>query len=723
MTEEFDDMIPVELPDVQLLTEEELRIKADTIIVEAGTNSIARSKAITEVCELLIGLNDDLAANDYIKQLSKAHKFSVKDFRDKYIFLKKEKEGSVSDEPAIVAIPKDADTDEDTARKLGFYKWKNCSFFITKDGAFKGTNFSIKPLFHIYSKQDNKRLIEINNEFNFKKIVDIASRNFVSVDMFQQRVIEEGNFIIFGTKSHFLKVLSSISNDFPVCNELRTLGWQREGFYAFANGIFNGKYTQVDNYGIVGHEEEKYFLPAFSCVYSGVREDDDEYENDRFFVYKESPIKFNDWAKLMLKVYGVKARIAIAYAITAIFRDAIYEKYKIFPHLFLFGEKQSGKSQMGWSLSNLFMDNLPPFNLNSGTQVGFFRRLARVKNGLAWFDEYTNDVDEKRFQSLKAAYDGVGHEKGKMSKDSRTEITKVNSACVISGQYLPTRDDNALFTRSIVLNFEKKTYNEEDILNYDSLKKCEEQGISSIICEILKYRTDIDKKFGMAFSEIFDSIKTDMINSNQQFEERLLRNFCTVLAPVKILQQCASDIDFGFTFEELYNQSREMVSELSAQISSSEALATFWNLMEFMLDSNMIQNGVDFQIKTKYEVNTKDANQHIKVDFRDANGNKFPEKIIYIRFSKIHPLYLEAHRKQHGVNGIDLVSLMHYVKHHKAYIGYVDSERFSSTIVKHEDQLTSGNSFVSSAFAFRYNFLNMNLERYVQQAQTDDEPF
>lgn len=721
MTDELDDMLHIDLPDVQLLTEEELRIKADTIIIEAGTNSIARSKAITEVCELLIGLNDDLAANDYIKQLSKAHKFSVADFRSKYNFLKKEKEGITTNEPTIVPIPKDSDTDEDTARKLGFYQWKNAYFFITKDGAFKGTNFSIKPLFHIYSKQDNKRLIEIINEFNYKKIVDIASRNFVSVDMFQQRVIEEGNFIIFGTKNHFLKVLSSISNDFPVCNELRTLGWQREGFFAFANGIYNGSYIPVDNYGIVGHKEEKYFLPAFSCVYSNVREDDDEYENDRFFVYKQSPVNFNVWNELMTKVYGEKARIAIAFAIASVFRDAIYEKYKIFPHLFLFGEKQSGKSQMGWSLSNLFMDGLPPFNLNSGTQVGFYRRLARVKNGIAWFDEYTNDVDEKRFQSLKAAYDGVGHEKGKMSKDARTEITKVNSACIISGQYLPTRDDNALFTRSIVLNFEKKNYSEQEIINYDALKKCEEQGISSIICEILKYRDEIDKKFGMVFSEIFDSIKTDMIEENQQFEERLLRNFCTILAPVKILESCAAEINFGFTFKQLYDQSRAMVSELSAQISSSEALATFWNLMEFMLDSNMIQSGVDFIIKSVYDVTVTNNHQKEKIEFKDSSEAKQPEKVIFIRFGKIHPLYLEAHRKQHGVNGIDLVSLLHYVKHHKAFIGYVDSVRF--TKITNEDIVDGTNSFVSSAFAFRYNSLRLNMERFSSETKKDDQPF
>ncbi len=57
-------------------------------------------------------------------------------------------------------------------------------------------------------------------------------------------------------------------------------------------------------------------------------------------------------------------------------------------------------------------------------------------------------VDIKRFQALKAAYDGIGHEKGKMTKGNRTEITKVNAA-----------DDSALFTKSILLSFPKRDTN------------------------------------------------------------------------------------------------------------------------------------------------------------------------------------------------------------------------------------------------------------------------
>jgi len=472
----------IELPDISIINEEEVILFADTALVEAGKNLTRRGEAINQICDMIFKMEDSTRQSVFIAEISKRHKISKKVINDRLKSLK--------DSITVIKDEKNDpfegfdDIDRITARKLGFFEHRNCFYFLTKDGTFRGSNFTIRPLFHIYSKTDNKRLVEITNEYEFKRTIDIPSKSFVSVEQFQVAVINEGNFIFFGSKSHFLKVLDHIANKFPVCNELKTLGWQREGFYAFANGIFNGTWQPVDEFGITEHAKQKFFSPAFSCVYQNVREDDDDYESDRYFIWRESAISFGQWTKLMMDVYGPKARIAIAFAIATVFRDLIYEKYKIFPHLFLFGEKQSGKSQLAWSLSNLFFNNMPAFNLSSGTQVGFHRKLSRVKNAICWWDEYSNEIDPKRIQTLKSAFDGMGHEKGKMTRDNRTEVTKVNSSSVISGQYLPTVDDNALFTRSILLSFEKKIYSPEELGRYDELKGYEQQGLSSLVGEI-----------------------------------------------------------------------------------------------------------------------------------------------------------------------------------------------------------------------------------------------
>jgi DNA primase len=692
----------LELPEVNLIDEELLVITANKLLVEAGDNLTKRGEAINHICQSLFELNDQVQEEVYICDLSKKYKISKQLFRDK---LKAIRKSSKSFDIEIEEVELPEDIDQKLARKMGFFSHRGKYFFITKDGLFRSSNFIIRPLYHIYSKIDNKRLIELENEFGFKRIVEVPSKNFVSIEQFQQTVFSEGNYIFFGTKIHFMKILEHIANEFPVCNELRTLGWQREGFYAFANGIYNGIWQKVDKYGITEYKKSKYFSPAFSCVYADVREDDDEYENDRYFIWQDSPVTFGEWTKLLQEVYGEKAIIAIAFLIASSFRDLIYEKYKIFPHLFLFGEKQSGKSQLAWSLSNMFFNNLPAFNLNSGTQVGFFRRLSRVKNAIVWFDEYTNDTDEKRFQSLKSAYDGMGHEKGKMSKDNRTEITKVNSSCIISGQYLPTRDDNALFTRSILLSFVKKTYLREEMEAYDKLKKLELKGLSSLVGEIISKRELIDTSFGMVFSEIMENMKAELIEENKAFDERLVRNFSCILAPVKILLNSTDPLEVNFTFEQIYDLSKKMISELSVQISSSEALSAFWQMVEFLLEQKMIQEGSDFKISS-----VMDLDCITKSEQREHLQFVNPKSVLFIRFSKVHPLYMTAHRQQTGKNGVDMVSLMHYIKHHHAYIGYKNSHRFKDGI--------------TSCYCFDYDILGkqVNLDRIPEGSDNIENP-
>jgi len=70
---------------------------------------------------------------------------------------------------------------------------------------------------------------------------------------------------------------------------------------------------------------------------------------------------------------------------------------------------------------------------------------------------------------------------------------------------------------------------------------------------------------------------------------------------------------------------------------------------------------------------------------------------------------MEGHRKQFGKNGVDLVSLMHYIKHHPSYIGSVGSYRFEDS--------------VSSCFAFDYEALKVNLQRSQRIVGEEDQPF
>lgn len=687
------------LIDPAILAQNEILDEAERLLAEAGKDINKRADAIDQIAQTLYAIGDEGTIDLFVDEICSKHRIKKKVFTAKLERLARQNKPVVNGSFNPAELPEGVGLE---AYEKGWFKHNQCYMFITKDGLFKASNYVVTPLYHIYSKKDNKRIIRLTNEFGVSKILDVPSRIMTSPDQFQGLIFGEGNYIFFGSRFHFYRILEDYSRNFPVANELRTLGWQREGFYAFANGIYADKWTPVDDLGVAEYNKQLYFSPSFSSIYADVREDDDDYENDRFFIYKPPPPDFSlyRWTELMLLVYGQKARIAIAFTIACIFRDIIYERYKIFPLLFLFGDKGTGKSQLAWSLSNIFFDNMPGFNLNSGTQVGFFRRLSRVKNAICWYDEYTNDIDEKRFQAIKASYDGLGHEKGEKSQDNRTTVTKINSGIMVSGQYLPNRDSNALFSRSILLSFEPKNYTKEETDNYDNLKKLEEDGLSGILPEILRHRTTIIKDYAHRFTTIFEDIKDYMLKNDYAFDERLIRNFACILTPIKILEETKT---LAFTFQELYDDSITQILDMTRQIASSESVSTFWAMIEFLLDEGRIAEGIDFKIENVTQIKGLTLKSG---ETTDKTFNE-PRELLFIRFGKIHPLYMEAHRRQYGKNGIELVSLTHYLKHHKAFVGTVKTTRFNTTN--------------TSAFVFDHKTLNKILTR-IYHVTTNDDP-
>ncbi len=684
--------------------------EADRLMELAGEDPDIKAGVYTQVVKMLFEYPKDFQRDYFLKVLGRRHK-PMKIWKDEY---KVQKEFRDEQEEAANAPGDNSDTT--TLEKYGFYTEDNKYWFGTQQGFVEGTNFIIEPLFHIYSMTNNRRLIRITNEYNHSILCDVPSDAMVSVDKFNNYVFGEGNFIVFINNNQFKKLLRYIGERFPKCFEIKTFGWQPEGFWAFADGAYNGQWTPVDEMGIMRHEGKNYFSPAFSDVYSQLRLDDDVYENDRRFVYRAGNTTMKQWTTLMQKVYSQNnnGQYAIAYLTAALFRSEIYNLYKIFPHLFLHGEKGSGKSQMAWSISNVFQHGTPPFNLSAGTDVAFFRWLARYRDVVIWYDEYTDQIDEKRFQALKSAFDGVGREKGKMSRDSRTESDKVNSAAVISGQHLPQRDDNSLYTRSLVRFFvkPKEGYTREETQWYEQLKRMEENGLSHILTEILTQREIVTRKFGRTFSETFEYYKELLLEKGKQVDDRILRNY-TILATIVWIFEKDTTVDLGINADRFREICLADAIEQSDKVSSSDALGTFWKMLGGLIQEGEL-TGTDYDIQQKWhETTTHKFDGQKTIDQKNFTKEIW---VLYLDFDRAYQKYMEAHRKIFGTVGLGLQTMMDYTHNHWSYLGLKGSHYFQA-----------GNGKRTSAHMFNYEEL---VERKVmpdfkgilRRFDSEDEP-
>lgn len=681
-------------------------------LAEKATDPDSRSIACKEIAQTLYNIPDKIKREAYVAIVAKLLGVQGKNLKSLVTDiqstedLKKRSEAVKTLDDSGIKLPEGIDPiafDRDR-----FYEKDGAYHFMTmKGGFFKGTNFTITPLFHIVSNMgESKRLIEIRNHKG-AHIIDMQSSHFINFNEFRKVIYNKENyrFMPEATTLHFEFLMCKISDNFNLAFELKTLGWHKDGFYAFSNGVIkDGYFHPVDEFGMTYHKyetidedegvsverENRYFSPAFSSIYADAGEDEDMYENDRTFVYKKSPIDFATWTKQMMLCYGYRGRIAIAVTVMACFRDIVI-KYLKTPLLFLHGEKGSGKSAMAESINSFFYTGSEAFNLHSGTHVAFFRRLARVKNAVNYCEEFHDGIDERLFQGLKGAYDGVGREIGVMSKDKRTETSKVHSVVVVAGQYLSTRDDNSLTTRSILLHFmnEGKRTNEE-AGNYEKLSKWEEKGLSSLIVDVVKHRQIIETGIGKTIIDIRDQLKKEL--AGKEYQERMLNNFLTILAPVKLLQE---KLSLGFKYEELYKQCREMIVESSDLVSDSEGVMKFWRTVEYLLDQQRIKLEEDFIIQMPAEFS-----YYVSKNEEAVFKNRSQNQILFIRFNKVHSDYMKAHREIHNTVGIDENTLRGYFKAKKSFIGLVKAKRFENTS--------------SSCYAFNYDMLmdqGVNLER------------
>lgn len=679
--------------------------KARYVIEKAGSDPDKYANAVRIIGFMLTNIGNVVKREKYAELISKQCKIKSSLLKKQLTACTEENERDESQRTNVPddvqwSLPRGVNVEE--AYRNGFYaleKGAEHTGYYFPSGLKEWqqqSNFVIKPMLHVVSKQDNKRILEIYNGIS-RQLVDIDSRLMLSVDHFAGSIYQlPGNNIFFGTKQHLMKLLKVYGEHFEVCYELKTLGWQEEGFFAYHNGIVIGKeFISMDERGTVDADGRKYYSPSASSIYANARKDDDEYANDRYLHYGEPLITFEQWCKRIVAVYteSNSGMFGIAFMLIGLFQDIIRSIDKNCPLLSAYGEKGSGKSKFAESISNAFFNELPPCNLFHSTDFAFANRLSRYSNCVVWFDEFNDTtIREERFEAVKASYDGIARERGRGGNKNKTEILSVKSALLLTGQYLSTKDDNAALTRCIIVPFKKRAddtaFKQEEIKQYEELKALESKGLSGMLPEVLQYRTAFRKTYPMLFAETFSEMREKITSVGTSFNERVLRNYCAMATCIKFF---SDKFSFPFSTEYFNTTVHSEVIRLSALISESDSLADFWNTIVYLMETGEIEEGFHFKVETHVNVNI------------DGQERKFPQpvKILFLRLTTIHKLYMESFRRQNGKNGVNLKTIELYLTTARGYLGRSKS---SSYVSKHGDrQITSG-------FLFNYDVLGVPLE-------------
>ena len=655
---------------------------AQQLFEKVGQDPARKNEAVKEICNHLKPF-DEITRKLYIDQISSNHKLKAKLFLDRLRDLDQENVQYERDD----SLPDGVDVRE--FERWGFFEYKNCYYMRTKNGTEEVSNFVMKPVFHIEGL-DSRRVYELVNFKGFRIVVDLDMQEMTSIQAFRRNIEGRGNFIFSGNDSQFTRIKSKLYEETRTCSLIKILGWQKEGFWAWSNGItLTGGFTEVDEYGVITHEKNNYFIPAFSSIYI---DNKSVFLAERKFIFRKREIPMFEWSELFQAVFSENARVGICFWVAAVFRDYVLFLNKNFPILNLFGPKGTGKSQMAMSMSCLFGEQQIPFNIHNGTKAGLAEHLQQFSNAFAWVDEYKNNLDYDKIETLKSVYDAIG--RNRLNEKLQKQTTLVNSAMILSGQEMPTADV-ALFSRLIFCQFNKTDYSEQEKKLYDKLKNMERDGLSHLTASLIEHRAHFEKEFysnlDTVVSDIFDEMRDEAI------EDRILRSWCTIAAALRTMQ---NKVNFGFGYSDIRQLIIRGIREQNSQVSKSNEIGQFWDLLEAMYDENALIEGWHFRLNPIDRLKTTTGEK----TFKDA------KMVLRFKFSSISKLYAENARKS-GLKPLPNDTLSYYLKNSKPFIGIQPSvmfvlKEYSSSEGKIVEQKT-----ITSAYCFDYSRLGINLSR------------
>jgi hypothetical protein len=503
--------------------------------IKSGTEQI--HDVLKEVCSLIVLLDDEIKEEMYLGK--------VRDFyKDKNSWGKAIKFAR-QQHKAKQVLKKGRSFDRELYMKYGFFE-KNGGYFVMnpKGGEdIQWSNFTMIPMFHIKDSLNPKRMYRITNMNNQEEIVEMKQEDLGALSKFRQRVEGLGNFIFEAGDRELTKLKKFLYEQTETAVEITQMGWQRQGFYAFGNGIFSdGRWLPVDEYGIVRlGKGENYYLPASSKIYIN---DDKLFQFERKFVHLNyNTASLSDVANKIVDVFGDNGKVGLCFLLAALFRDIIVAHTKSFPILNLFGQKGAGKSELGNTLMSFFIIRNTPPNISNATIAALNDTIAQCANAIVHLDEFKNDIELEKREFLKGLWDGTGRSRMNMDRDKKREITSVDSAVIVSGQEMATADI-ALFSRFVFLQFQKTEYTKEEKARFMELNRIQTMGLTHLTLQILSHRSKMQQGFVANYKQCGDDI-LEVLNG-QVVEDRILKNWQTLLAAFKTLEPY---IEYPFSYK------------------------------------------------------------------------------------------------------------------------------------------------------------------------------
>ncbi len=625
---------------------------AEKRFVGADTQDL-KLEVVKEVADLLVFMDDELNRDICIDRLSKLYG-KAKTWRDALKTAGRKLKEKSYEEPASDVT----DTAElQLLRKTNLIIRNNMYYTPGKEeGLERLSNFILRPLVHVKSKDNSLRLYRIINEYGHEEALELPQKTLGSLQAFQIAIESQGTYIWHGKADKFNNLKEYLYAITESAENINVLGWQdKEGFYAFADGIWaDGCFTPVDEMGLVRHQGRTFYLPAFSKMYAT---EVGSYNFERKMEYRHgNDESLRDFALRIASVFGDNGKIGFAFVLACLFREHIYSQTNYFPLLNLFGIKGSGKTALATTLATFYTVPHDPPKLANATIPAMSYMLNHARNAMVVLDEYTNLLPANKVDLLKAIWGGTSNTKMNMGDTTQGMVSNpVYSGVIFCGQHQPTFDD-ALFSRCIHLAFTQTSHGQEEKRRFEDLRDRASLGNAHLIMPLL---THIDT-FKANFMPMFKTVSNELSAAigDDTLQDRLLNDWAIPLATYRVLETCA---DMPFSYAELFGVFVRGLRYQHSMAQRTSETADFWSMLNGMRMIGKVVDGTHYDIKREPSFLPEKAKPEERVNFPG------PHQLLYLDWASISELL----KARPGLNQMkmDLGALENYLRHSPHFLG------------------------------------------------------
>ncbi len=417
---------------------------------------------------------------------------------------------------------------------------RNGRYFVQRRrGSVQITNFTIRIKNRIVSNGNSVRevaFVDINGEETRPFILE--PEHMVTPSRFKEFCLSKGNFVFEGNGTDLAEIwkYEMAKDRGRKIIQPDHIGFLQEfQLWLFGNALFkDGKVITSDDDGVfwIGNtgfkpvslsikDEDQAVLPELR-----IEEPEKSRELLRFIVQKSKE-----------NIGNHNSSLALGYIKAVIYSREIFNRFKFFPFLFIYGKFQCGKNTFARFLLWFFgLGDTDGISITEATQTGISRKLAYLSCLLVWLDEFRNEVKTFRLSSfLRSVYNKITSVKG-IKSDFGTRNVPVRAALLLSGEQLPS--DPGLRSRCIPIML-RRNQRKDSVLHEINNVAYRLSAITSMwILEKTPEKVS-------EFLENIETIKTQL-QADHQFDTRLAENYAV---PIAGFRSIASSEEFDEFYE------------------------------------------------------------------------------------------------------------------------------------------------------------------------------